>query len=142
MLIPDINPAPVCKRSQTGTALKRCRDAWQRAYDAVYAESIEGGEDEEDSIEEAQQAASMGYCSALPVLFDQDGIGNFISCVAHGVLIRAIDEDVSGRLLYAAQVAISALPRQPRGAKPLKKLRTPPPSPQKTSQGNQLHPAT
>jgi hypothetical protein len=142
MLIPDINPAPVCKRSQTGTALKRCRDAWQRAYDAVYAESIEGGEDEEDSIEEAQQAASMGYCSALPVLFDQDGIGNFISCVAHGVLIRAIDEDVSGRLLYAAQVAISALPRQPRGAKPLKKPRTPPPSPQKTSQGNQLHPAT
>ena len=142
MLIPDINPAPVCKRSQIGTALKRCRDAWQRAYDAVYAESIKGGEDEQDSIEEAQQTASMAYCSALPVLFDQDGIRNFISCVAHGVLIRAIDEDVSGRLLYAAQVAITALPRQPRGAKPLKKPRTPPPPPQKTSQGNQLHPAT
>ena len=142
MLIPDINPAPVCKRSQIGTALKRCRDAWQRAYDAVYAESIKGGEDEEDSIEEAQEAASMAYCSALPVLFDQDGIRNFISCVAHGVLIRAIDEDVSGRLLYAAQVAITALPRQPRGAKPLKKPLTPPPPPQKTSQGNQPHPAT
>jgi hypothetical protein len=39
MLIPDIHPAPVCKRSQIGTALKRCRDAWQRAYDAVYADS-------------------------------------------------------------------------------------------------------
>jgi len=135
MLIPDINPAPVCKRSQIGTALKRCRDAWQRAYDAVYAESIESGEDQEDSIEEAQQAASMAYCSALPVLFDQHGIGNFISCVAHGVLIRAIDEDVSGRLLYAAQVAISALPRQPRPAKPLKTAYPPTPSPAKNKLG-------
>jgi hypothetical protein len=121
MLFPDITPAPVCKRSQTGTALKRCRDAWQRAYDAVYAESIEGGEEEEDFLEEAREAASRAYCSALPVLFDQDGIRNFISCVAHGVLIKAIDEDVSGRLLYAAQVAITALPRQPKPAKPAKK---------------------
>ena len=94
----------------------------------------EGGQDEEDSIEEAQQAASMAYCSALPVLFDQHGIGNFISCVAHGVLIRAIDEDVSGRLLYAAQVAISALPRQPRPAKPLKTA-YPSPSPAKNKPG-------
>jgi hypothetical protein len=135
MLIPDINPAPVCKRSQIGTALKRCRDAWQRAYDAVYAESIDGGEDQEDSIEQANQAASMAYCSALPVLFDQDGIRNFISCVAHGVLIRAIDEDVSGRLLYAAQVAITALPRQPKGSQTSKKTAHPSPSPAKNKPG-------
>jgi hypothetical protein len=32
MLIPDINPAPLCERSQIGTALKRCRHAWQRAH--------------------------------------------------------------------------------------------------------------
>ena len=125
MLIPDINPAPVCKRSQTGTALKRCRDAWQCAYDATYDEGIEGGEDEEESIEEAKQAASKAYCSALPVVFDQDGIRNFISCVAHGVLIGAIDEDVSGRLLYAAQVAITALPHQPRPARPPQKRERP-----------------
>ena len=135
MLIPDINPAPVCKRSQIGTALKRCRDAWQRAYNAVYAESIKGGEDEQDSIEEAQEAASMAYCSALPVLFDQDGIRNFISCVAHGVLIRAIDENVSGRLLYAAQVAITPLPRQPRESQTRKKTAYPSPSPAKSKPG-------
>ena len=131
MLIPDINPAPVCKRSQTGTALKRCRDAWQQVYDAVYAELTEDGEDVEHSMEEAEKAASKAYCSALPVLFDHDGIRNFISCVSHGVLIKAIDEEVAGRLLYAAQVAITALPRQPRPAKPKQKARTPPPSPPK-----------
>jgi len=78
-------------------------------------------------MEEAEKAASKAYCSALPVLFDHDGIRNFISCVSHGVLIKAIDEEVSGRLLYAAQVAITALPRQPRSAKPNQKARTPPP---------------
>ena len=120
MLIPDIAPAPVCKRSKIGTALKRCRDAWQRSYDAVYAELIET-EDEEDSMTEAEVAACKAYCSALPVFFDQDGIRNFISCVSHGILIGAITEEKASRLLYAAQVAIAALPPQPRPAKPAKK---------------------
>lgn len=70
MLIPDIDPVPVCKRSQTGTSLKCCRAAWQRAYDKIYAELIEAGENVEYSIKEAGKAASIAYCSALPVIYD------------------------------------------------------------------------
>jgi len=131
LLIPDIVPAPNCKRSKTGTALKRCRDAWKISYDAVYAQLIED-DDQEASMKEAEEAGCKAYCSALPVLFDQDGIRNFISCVAHGILIGAIPEEKASRLLYAAQVAISALPRQPKAAKPAKKPRTPTPSPAKS----------
>jgi hypothetical protein len=134
LLIPDIAPAPVCKRSKTGTALKRCRDAWKRAYDEVYAQLIET-EDDEYTLKTAEEAGCRAYCSALPVLFDQDGIRNFISCVAHGILIGAIPEEKASRLLYAAQVATAALPRQPKAAKPVKKPRTPTPSPAKNQAG-------
>ena len=123
-------PAPMSKRCQTGTALKHCREAFQRAYSFTLAKLNESDTDECDEfLAAAKDAGAQAYCNALPVLLDQEGIRNYIACVAHGVLIGAISEEKSRQLLYAAQVANATNLRQPKPSKAAKNTSTPPPSP-------------
>ena len=65
---------------------------------------------------DAVRKGHKGYRKAMPRLSGYDNIRNFIACVAHGMLIGAIDSDDSTKLLYAAQVALGAVRREP--AKP------------------------
>jgi hypothetical protein len=47
----------------------------------------------------------------MPPLLGAENIREFIACVAHGMLIGAIENKDATRLLYAAQVAFSAQSR-------------------------------
>jgi hypothetical protein len=47
-----------------------------------------------------------------------ESIREFIACIAHAMLINAIDNDDASKLLYAAQVALSAARTQPAPARP------------------------
>jgi hypothetical protein len=102
--------APEPESELTQAAIKRCCAAWRRAYNA-YMEGKEG-----DDIDKmfAVREASPVYCDAMPVLSTRENIRAFIACAAQGVLIGAIPSKKSGSLLYAAQIALSALGPVPR----------------------------
>lgn len=51
---------------------------------------------------------SNGYCKALPDLVDYESTLDFIACVLYGMGISAIDAKKGSKLLYGAQVALTA----------------------------------
>jgi len=107
--LPAINP----NSNSAKAAIKRCVAAWQRAFDA-----------EMNNIGKclgaeifAAHAAGPAYCGALPPLAGYESTCDFIACVAHGILLDAIPQQRANQLLYAAQVALSALQHQPKPRK-------------------------
>jgi hypothetical protein len=106
----ELMPIPTeegCALSNTSVAL--CWQAWVVGY----RKSIEQGKSEES----ARKFASRAYRAAMPPLAGIDNINNFIACVAHGILIDAINTTEGSRLLYAAQVASTTT--RPQAPKPL-----------------------
>jgi hypothetical protein len=67
-----------------------------------------------------KKAAGVGglaYREAMPLLSSFEGIRDFIACTAYGILMGAIPQEQSGRVLYAAQVALATLQREPKPRK-------------------------
>lgn len=105
-------------------AVTRCLCAWQAAYDQTMerlrAEEEQyqaefGEEDDEDEYEresdfrrEAKRAAENAFRDAMPPLAGRQNVRDFIACVACGLLKGVISNSESPRLLYAAQIAVSA----------------------------------
>jgi hypothetical protein len=128
-----LSPGPGRKPTSAKTALRRCCAAWQRSYDA-YLASIKRPDDGDRTL--ATIGAGESYRNAMPLLTGYEGIRDFIACTAHGILIGAIPAEISGRLIYAAQIALNSLPHDPE-LKQLKQLKKPlnePKSPLSTSQ--------
>ncbi len=111
--LPKAAPGPGPGRSVACKAIKRCCSAWQRAFNAA----MKNPENDFNRESNAEEAANNAYCTAMPVLAGYEGIRDFIACAAHGILLGAISEQKSGQLLYAAQVAITSLSREPRPQK-------------------------
>jgi len=120
----DVNqttPAPIALEEPDAVpenpAIARCLSAWARAYK------------EEKAIKndhyEAVRKGNHGYRKAMPRLSGYENIRDFIACVAHGMLIEAIEGPVGARLLYAAQVAHCTIRTQP--APPKSRSKCPPP---------------
>lgn len=84
-------------------AVSRCCKAWNRAWNASFAR--------DKSDYKAEDEAGAAYRNAMPDLSGEQNIRDFIACAAHGILIGAIEEKISTKLLYAAQVASGALAR-------------------------------
>lgn len=105
--MPDVSPfIPAAELIVYGSAIEnpgviRCCGAAHRAFLAAVAE----GKPDEAAHSEGVQA----YRRAMPPLDSDDNIRNFISCVAHAMLLRILDPAETPRLLYAAQCAIAAL---------------------------------
>jgi hypothetical protein len=106
--------APAGEQESSEAALRRCRAAWRRAFDEYMKKSDGDRVDQEYAAKDGAKA----YRSAMPLLAGYQGIRDFIACTAYGILIGAIPPDRSGQLLYAAQVAAAALPREPKPSKP------------------------
>jgi hypothetical protein len=109
-------------------AVARCSKAWRcvvkaewRATLAKMKEHPESNEEGNDSKSAAcfipSEQARQAYRDAMPPLSGRQNISDFIACLAHGVLIHAIDEGLGNKLLYAAQVALSTLPPQQKPSK-------------------------
>ena len=90
-------------------AVDRCINAQERAYETEFAKC----EDEGDAIEAAEEA----YRDAMPPLSGYENIRDFIACVANAMLIGAIEDSKGSKLLYAAQVALTTVRRQPSAPK-------------------------
>jgi hypothetical protein len=104
-----VSPEPKPTRS----ALRRCSAAWKRSFDAFMESAPPSGF---NKLYASQEAAEV-YCRAMPPLYGHDGIRDFIACTAQGILIGAITPQQSGPLLYAAQVALASLGREPKSQK-------------------------
>jgi hypothetical protein len=107
---PGFGPDP----SSPKAAIRRCRAAWHRAFNA-YMDQSKG--DDYDKIFAAREAGEA-YCKAMPILAGHEGISDFIACAAYGILIGAIRAETSGQLLYAAQVAAGVAMRGHKPPKP------------------------
>jgi hypothetical protein len=110
----EIAPAPVEADKPAAVpenpAIARCMNAWACAYKLEKAK--------QNDHYEAVRKGNKGYRKAMPRLSGYENIRDFIACVAHGMLIGAIDGDDGTKLLYAAQVALSTVRRQPEPEKP------------------------
>jgi hypothetical protein len=82
-------------------ALSACCKAWKRVYGEVM--------DEGGSEFKAERLAGEAYRAAMPALTTRETCRDFIACVAQGILLGVIPEKDSGKLLYAAQVALAAV---------------------------------
>jgi hypothetical protein len=56
----------------------------------------------------------MALRLAMPPLSGYQNICDFITCAGYGMLLGAIKHKNAGKLLYAAQVALAAVPREPK----------------------------
>ncbi len=92
----------------TPIAVARCRAAYNQALEAYV--KVHGPQTLKSYP--AEKEARVAYCNAMPVLSTRENIRAFIGCVADAVLLEAIREDTSGRLLYAAQVALAGFTRE------------------------------
>jgi hypothetical protein len=105
--LPEVSPfLPAADNIVYGSALEniavvRACGAAHRAFLAAIA----GGKPDDAAWSEGAAA----YRFALPPLDSAENIRNFISAVAHGMLIRIIDPAEAPRLLYAAQCAVAAV---------------------------------
>jgi hypothetical protein len=87
--------------SFANAAVAYCCKAWKKAFRAAR----NAGESEYEAFLKAAET----YRAAMPPLSTRDGGLDFVACVAQGILLGAISEKDSGKLLYAAQVALAAL---------------------------------
>ncbi len=105
--IPPAEDIP-CATALNNPGVAVCCAAAHRAF----CSAIDNGKP--DYVAESEGIAA--YRRSLPPLDTLESIRNFISCIAHGIAIRAIDAKESSRLLYAAQCAVGALRKPKAGA--------------------------
>jgi hypothetical protein len=91
-----LNPA-----NESCAAVTRCYEAWNRTFKSEKMRREPYGPELRD--------ARNAYCKAMPPLAGYHNIRDFIACVAQGIMLGAISESQSTRLLYAVQVAQTAL---------------------------------
>ena len=91
-------------------AVARCLSAWEPVYRAALAKG-------RYKVHAADDAAQL-YRDAMPPLSGYENIRDFIACVANAMLIGAIADDKGTKLLYAAQIALTTVRRQPTPSKP------------------------
>jgi len=98
-MAPNLPPTPFDPACENGAIARCCF-----AYVSKLKSSSENGMDRLSCLGAAERA----YSKAMPPLNGNDNIRDFIACVAHGLLIDAIENAKSTKLLYAAQVAHGA----------------------------------
>jgi hypothetical protein len=106
----------------TFAAVNVCRKAYFNAFNAYY--DSHGGPGKVSEYQ-CEKNGAKAYRNSLPTLSSRQNILNFMACVAEGLLIGVIPVNTSSKLIYAAQAAIGALPRNPKPKKKTKK-HTPP----------------
>jgi hypothetical protein len=90
--------------SLTNPAVALCVEAWQTIHTATVQQTR--------NPYTAERCAGKAYRLAMPPLTGYQNICDFIACAGYGMLLGAFKADAGGKLLYAAQVALGAIPQQ------------------------------
>ena len=94
-------------------AVALCVEGWEKTFRATLQKT--------GSVYSAKRCAVSVYRMAMPPLTGHQSIRDFIACAAYGMLLGAIKPEHGTKLLYAAQVALAAVPKEG-------KIQTPPPA--------------
>jgi hypothetical protein len=92
--------------SRQNFAVALCYDAWERVFTATRKQN--------SRMDDVRRCAAAAYKVSMPPLAGFQNICDFIACVGYGVLLTAIKPEDAGKLLYAAQVALCAIPAKDR----------------------------
>ena len=87
-------------------SVAHCIEAYNHAIETERAKGSSDGK----CVDRAKQA----FCAAMPHLEDRRSIRDFIACVAWGQVNGIIWCNDAPKWLYSAQVALQALPPEPR----------------------------
>ena len=80
----------------------------------LWANTIRATLDRTENLRTAERLANDLYRASMPPLSGHQNISDFIACAGYGMLVGAIKPEDGTRLLYAAQVALAALPKESR----------------------------
>jgi len=92
--------------SLNNPAVALCNEVWVKIHRATWGKTR--------NPYTAERCAGKAYRLALPSLSGYQNICDFIACVGYGILLGAIKPDTGTKLLYGAQVALGAIPKQSR----------------------------
>lgn len=96
----DETPSLPAAETTHNHAVARCCAAYKQAFNNARAQGR--------LVFEAAKSGNDAYRAAMPSLSSPESVRDFVACIAQGLLMDAISNLESNRLLYAAQVAISA----------------------------------
>jgi hypothetical protein len=82
--------------------------------DQEFFKAAEKAKNEGRSEAVIRKVGRLAYCNALPKLSGATNIRNFIACVTHAMALEILPGSEGTRLLYAAQVAQTALTKRPK----------------------------
>jgi len=99
-------PRGEAKAASHSAAVERCCQARIRSLQDSKASNLNDWE--------TKKRASQAFFNAMPDLTEYENIRDFIACVAQGMLLGAIQPIEGPKILYAAQVAVSALHARPK----------------------------
>jgi len=102
-------PESAPRSNAPNAAVQRCRQARALAIQEARARNL--------SKFDSEQAGEEAYRNGLPPLSGYDNICDFIACITQGLITENIFHIDGPGLLYAAQVAISALRLHPKEPK-------------------------
>jgi hypothetical protein len=88
------------------SVVRRCNSAYE---DTLAAETSRGL-----PIWEAQTKAKEAFMRALPNLTALNAVRAYIACIGRAMSLEIISKSEGAKLLYAAQIAMNALPKPPR----------------------------
>ena len=82
--------------------------------DRMFAHATEQALKEGKSDQLAKHMGRIAYCGAMPKLSGATNIRDFIACVTYAMALDILPGNEGTRLLYAAQVAHTALTKRPK----------------------------
>jgi hypothetical protein len=87
-------------------AVERCQKSWNHTYNSSLKR--------QKSVAVARLDASDAYRLAMPQLVGRENIRNFITCVAYAMVNGIFIEEAAKSFLFAARIALNALPVPPK----------------------------
>ena len=99
-------PAAAAPATTLNAAVQNCLSAYHQMYAEERAKS--------PSHLGALKKATSAYAESMPYLTSHANIRGFIACVAHAMLLDIFQPEHGAKLLYAAQIALGAVPREAR----------------------------
>jgi len=90
-------------------AVALCNEAWGKIFKAAL--------DQKFDLDGAEHFAGEAYRRAIPPLSGYQNVCDFKACIGYGMLLGAIKPETGTKLLYAAQLALGAIPKKARTQK-------------------------
>ncbi|MGD0734967.1 MAG: hypothetical protein ABR976_07455 [Terracidiphilus sp.] len=104
----SLNSTTEQEHPSNNPSVARCCQAYNARYKVVLAMK--------EHAVTARAEARQAYREAMPPLSSPQNISNFVACVAHAILIEAINGSDGARLLSAAQTAYRVKTPPPKTA--------------------------